>query len=222
MNLGSGSLGYQNAPQSPGAPFLAGSADNGNSVDVTTGKIVLGEDLGSGSALATLLSNREIPMDQFIVQFTKAFFQLIIGATSDGGGGFTVATDQASEGTPLGIEFNDLAVMSDYGKVFQNAINPGSAQTFGTALTQYNSINGNFFGVLARRNSVFVGPVGAVMPVASGAVLEIAGDLSTDDPGSGSGLWKLGKFVAGAVALDNANYVEVEIDGVVRKLLVAV
>lgn len=47
------------------------------------------------------------------------------------------------------------------------------------------------------------------------------GAIQTGDPGGGAGAWKLGTFVAGAVALDTANYVEVEIGGTVRKLLVA-
>jgi hypothetical protein len=56
----------------------------------------------------------------------------------------------------------------------------------------------------------------------NGAMLQVFGDITTNDPGSGVGKWLLGKFTAGAVALDAANYVEVKIDGVIRKLLIAV
>lgn len=49
-----------------------------------------------------------------------------------------------------------------------------------------------------------------------------AGGISTSDPGSGQGQWKLGQVVAGAVALDAANYVEVDIGGSIVKLLKAV
>lgn len=45
--------------------------------------------------------------------------------------------------------------------------------------------------------------------------------IKTGDPGAGAGEWRLGTFAAGAVTLDTANYVEVSIDGTVRKLLVA-
>lgn len=48
-----------------------------------------------------------------------------------------------------------------------------------------------------------------------------ANGIETTDPGSGPGRWKLGQVIAGAVALDAANYIEVEIDGVVRKILIA-
>lgn len=47
------------------------------------------------------------------------------------------------------------------------------------------------------------------------------GGLKTADPGAGAGTWKLGTFVAGAVTLDTANYVEVDIGGTIRKLLVS-
>lgn len=45
--------------------------------------------------------------------------------------------------------------------------------------------------------------------------------LKTGDPGLGAGTWKLGTVQAGAVALDTANYVEVDIGGSVVKLLKA-
>jgi hypothetical protein len=45
--------------------------------------------------------------------------------------------------------------------------------------------------------------------------------LKTGDPGLGAGIWKLGTVQAGAVTLDTANYVEVDIGGTVVKLLKA-
>lgn len=45
--------------------------------------------------------------------------------------------------------------------------------------------------------------------------------LKTGDPGAGAGTWKLGTVQAGAVTLDTANYVEVDIGGTVVKLLKA-
>lgn len=52
-----------NSPYSAGPPFPALAAENGLSVDPVTGRIVLGEDLFSGSGLANLLSPREIPFN---------------------------------------------------------------------------------------------------------------------------------------------------------------
>ena len=47
------------------------------------------------------------------------------------------------------------------------------------------------------------------------------GAIETGDPGAGAGTWKLGTVQAGAVTLDTANYVEVDIGGTVVKLLKA-
>jgi hypothetical protein len=49
----------------------------------------------------------------------------------------------------------------------------------------------------------------------------MGGGIRTQDPGSGVATWKMGRVVAGAVALDAANYVEVDIAGVIVKLLKA-
>lgn len=56
-------------------------------------------------------------------------------------------------------------------------------------------------------------------PVANDA--KSTGTLSTADPGSGAGKWKLGTVVAGAVVPDPNNYVEVDIGGAIVKLIKA-
>lgn len=55
---------------------------------------------------------------------------------------------------------------------------------------------------------------------AAGLLWTYAG-FKTGNPGLGAGTWKLGTVQAGAVTLDTANYVEVDIGGVVVKLLKA-
>jgi hypothetical protein len=50
------------------------------------------------------------------------------------------------------------------------------------------------------------------------AQLHVSGDFKTADPTSGAGAWMLGKVIAAAVVLDTANYVEVKIDGVLKKV----
>lgn len=54
-----------------------------------------------------------------------------------------------------------------------------------------------------------------------GGGISTGGSLQTGDPGGGAGAWTLGKFTAGAVSVDPANYLEVKVDGTVRKVLVA-
>lgn len=56
---------------------------------------------------------------------------------------------------------------------------------------------------------------------ATGAVT-FANTIKTAQPSAGgAGAVKFGKVTAGAVALDAANYLEIEVDGVVKKLLIA-
>jgi len=79
-----------------GAPFPANAADNGLSVDATTGRIVLGND--AGGTLAQLLSNREIPMDQFLITLLGALKtdgQLVLSAGT---------IDPTATGTKMNIE----------------------------------------------------------------------------------------------------------------------
>lgn len=56
----------------------------------------------------------------------------------------------------------------------------------------------------------------------NGAKLQVIGDITTNQPSaSGQGKWLLGKVLAGVVALDAANFIEVQIDGAIVKLLKA-
>jgi hypothetical protein len=64
----------------PFPPFPAGAANNGLSVDPVTGLIVLGNN--TGGALATLLSNRDIPLNGKVLNFTGLAVQMHL---NDGG-----------------------------------------------------------------------------------------------------------------------------------------
>lgn len=80
QNLGQGSLGITPRVQS-GAPFPADAAENGVSVDPNNGRIVLGND--EGDNIAQLLSNREIPMNEFLIRLlgaTQQDGQLVLSA----------------------------------------------------------------------------------------------------------------------------------------------
>lgn len=64
--------------------------------------------------------------------------------------------------------------------------------------------------------------VGAASTAADQAVIGTGlTSLKVGNPGQGSGAWKLGKVVTGTVSLDTTKYIEVMIDGVVKKVLVA-
>lgn len=70
MSLNQGSLNRNNKINT-GAPFPAGAADNGLSVDGVTGKIVLGNDETAIAGLAQLLSNREIALQNFFIRLME-------------------------------------------------------------------------------------------------------------------------------------------------------
>lgn len=76
MGLGAAAIITNAKKEQPGPPFASNSADNGLSVDATSGKIVLGNDQGDAAAPAALLSNREILMEDsggnsFVILFNS-------------------------------------------------------------------------------------------------------------------------------------------------------
>lgn len=68
--MGIGAIAIQTSQKNEpsGSPFTPGSADNGLSVDGVSGNIVLGNDVAG--VTAALLSNREIPMAGFSIDWT--------------------------------------------------------------------------------------------------------------------------------------------------------
>ena len=60
MGIGLISISTTQKKEQPGPPFASNSADNGLSVDSTSGRIVLGNDAGDATNPAALLSDREI------------------------------------------------------------------------------------------------------------------------------------------------------------------
>lgn len=192
-----------------GAPFAAGAANNGLSVDPITGKIVLGDD---GTGLADLLSNRIIGgFHNFILSLTGQFGGMDLGEAS-----ITIGGDE-SNGVPPQVLFSDV----------NNANNQGVAgffQSVGeTLFANINFAGGNTTGIGCERQRVRVSNALTFPPgAATGALLEIGGAVNTSDPGSGIGVWKLGKVIAAGVALDATRYVEVDIDGTIVKLAIVV
>jgi hypothetical protein len=81
-----------------GPPFLSTSADNGLSVDTTTGRIVFGNDVTATTA--QLLSSREVPMNGFNIGF-KGIGKFGIGTGSPTSlAFFTVDLDGLQFGNP--------------------------------------------------------------------------------------------------------------------------
>lgn len=80
MGIGLVSIVTSQKKEQSGAPFAAGSADNGLSIDTTSGRIVLGNDVGDTAAPATLLSNREIVTEDTLLNL----FGLLLNAIQTG------------------------------------------------------------------------------------------------------------------------------------------
>lgn len=97
MGLGSVGLQTNQKKEQSGAPFAAGSADNGLSVDTTTGRIVLGNDVADPLAPAQLLSNREIATSDAagLNLFSLSFNDLFNAITTALNGGSVVIADTA-------------------------------------------------------------------------------------------------------------------------------
>lgn len=101
---------FQKKEQS-GAPFGAGSANNGASVDAVTGKIVLGNDVGG--TLAQLLSNREIPQRGFSLLLS----QLVTGAASTIGFNIQSVYNTTGNPTAFGITVDNTLAFGPTSKI---------------------------------------------------------------------------------------------------------
>ena len=112
MGIGVVALQTSQKKEQSGPPFVSGSADNGLSVDSTSGHIVLGNDLLDPAAPAALLSNREIITEDALLNLFGIFLnsiqtgittvlngQMVQVASNNGSNPIIVATDGAS-GTP--------------------------------------------------------------------------------------------------------------------------
>lgn len=210
MTIGQGNVFVLSRSAQSGAPFVAGSADNGLSVDPVTSKIVLGDDTGLGGA-AQLLSTRLIDLKGFILAFLDQFGEVDISQST-----VSISGDE-SNGFPGQLFLLDI----------NDANNTGFAAhvpSVGFSIfANVNNAGGNTTGIGCERTRVVVSKNLTAVPAAdTGALLQLDDDISTGDPGSGKGVWMLGKKIAGAVALDAANYVEVKIDGVPVKLGIVV
>ena len=106
--------------------------------------------------------------------------------------------------------------VTDYGIRLSAAYNSavGTPNIFALDLSDALSAAGALFSRYSRNgvNQITIDKFGNIVSL---------GSLQTGDPGSGTATWKLGQVVAGVVAPDAANYVEVEINGVVVKLIKA-
>lgn len=107
--------------------FPVGSADNGDSIDPLTFKIVLGNDVGGNSA--QLLSDREIPFNGFTIRFTNAALNTEIKLSSN----FIILSDFNNNTDAVINNFGQIQLEGDSSKLVDSPkvrwtdLNPGSA-----------------------------------------------------------------------------------------------
>ena len=157
-------LGTFQKKEQSGPPFAPTSANNGLSVDAVTGRIVLGNNVGS--VLATLLSNRVIPM-----------------------GGFNILFDG---GAPNGVRINSTNIVVTSG----NSIAFRAINTLGTVIGDMAIDTANlglalFCGSTARgvfiwnnsvplRGNVRIGTFPALASQNNGALLQVDGPVTKE------------------------------------------
>lgn len=181
----------------------------GLSVDENTNAVVLGQDTSVVGFPALISEDRVLPVTtgtNLIIQ-DAGDPNLKVFLTSTG---INVQGDGANGGV---ISMQDFASDSSFilfrvpGEPYFN-INWGNSAGPGPG--------GGFFFFDSGNVVLGVGTTATD----NGAKLQVLGDVTTADPNSGVGKWKLGQVKSASVALDTTRYVEVNIDGTIVKLAV--
>lgn len=217
MSAGQGSISFTNNPVSGGGGGSISLANNGLSLNGAGDTVQLGQELGAVGDPAQLLSNREVPLAGFLFAFagdlisaiiddatqlfqitdelTNAFFYVDIPNSTYWLGDLNALVDE----TYFYMDSIGWEIKSNGRKVAGADLGPGRYQ----------------FGAITGGNSTYIEILDNLTQTIT---LNAANGIVTTNPGSGLAKWKLGRAIAAAVVLDNANYVEVEIDGAVLKL----
>lgn len=182
--------------------------------DVTWGQLV-----GTVGDPARLTTNREVPLNGKEIDMKgPGFFAVTNGAT------LFVQNDSQINGTAtIGNVVATTMDVQDITGDLQIAVVQVSTPLIAWMDAGVGSITGiAIFGNTGAMNygdQSAVADDGPATHTFRGS-LATTSTLQTEDPGSGSGQWKLGKVVVAGVALDATQYVEVEIDGAVVKLAI--
>lgn len=245
-------------------------ANNGLSLSGTNAQ--LGQAVGAAGNPGVLLSNREIPMGGFSINFNGNNLDVLIDdanrvfKVANGAGNPRLFVDLVNNLYQLGnidtgvfFEINDssqfirIKHVSNGAQVFvADAVNCsvsiGSTSSYGNKtkltvddanrkLNVVSDVAGNaqtFLLLDMNLQNYYIGDVSGsgnatrvfVDDSAAQQIINLVANngIKTNNPNGANtaGKWKLGKKKAGAVALDAANYVEVNIEGVVVKLGIVV
>lgn len=109
--LGVGALSTNQKIDPAGPPFALTSADNGLSVDPVSQRIVLGNDVLGAAGAGQLLSNREIFLNGFVIQFTSGFTPADVAAVINSTG-FSVSNIATTKNTDIAPGLISIADLS--------------------------------------------------------------------------------------------------------------
>lgn len=168
MGLGIVSLSTSQKKEQSGPPFISGSADNGLSVDTTSGHIVLGNDVADPAAPAALLSSREIITEDALLNLFSLILNSIqtgIATTLDGqsitiaGGIGNTPALTISSGAAGSSTVNNITGAGGTA----NIINFAGAGGFATDITQ---VGGEVFAIQAGTvGHIFLGASNFNIPI---------------------------------------------------------
>lgn len=235
MSLGIASLQTAHKKEPTGSPFSAGSANNGLSVDAVTGKIVLGNDTGDALMPAQLVSDRQIVTNSFFLRLIDSlaapFSELAIFDQR-------VLLTNLITGANIFMELNgsspqfqaNASAGNDANWSIFNGSSGASSQTNG--ITPFFALNNPTTAGTDFRAMLVLGVLRIRDTNGGGNGLDVdgtandvasTGTLSTAQPSAnGAGKWNLGKLVVAASVPDATQYIEIMVDGVLRKVVIAV
>lgn len=200
--------------QAPTPPAVVGARE-GTSLNGTD--VVFGNDFGDPLQPGIITTDREIPYGPGVgifFTFLNGSFTSISPTTMHGQ---NAAGDQTWQSDPGRFTIVDVTGISFPFWDLQAATNDVRFTNL-DGVVQIKSTPTNKALVIDLVNDrMILGPTGTPD---NGASLQLPGEVTTGNPGSGQGAWKLGTVQAAAVALDAAHYVETTINGVVVKLAI--
>jgi len=141
------------------------------------------------------------------------------GGGTSGGGIYLLQASNGTIASPTATALGDLL-----GQILAEGHDGSSYIT--TASINVNATQAWSVGANGSKITVKTTPNGSTtntiaLTIDQDQSVTCAATIATASPGSGAGLWKLGKYITAAVSAPlTTNYVEVMIDGTLRKLLV--
>jgi hypothetical protein len=202
-------------------------ANNGLSVDSVTGNAVLGNDQGDLAMPAQLLSTREIVTNGSAIRLVDSLPAFTRTEIND---------QRVNIEEQANLGFVDMHVAGGTSQINAQSSTPGGDSVLGldnlttSVLLQTNGVR-PFAQLMnpteAYRLELVLGVLRMLSASGTGNGLSLdsvandvasTGTLSSANPGAGAGKWKLGTVVVAASALDATQYLEIEVNGVVRKV----